>query len=111
MRAKPRPSSVFAKAVFTAFLAGGFVAGKGGGVAGLSGFKQVEDNAGEFMGGGGDSLGGARSSPHAPEVVAEVGVALACAQIPTAAPALAHTFTRPPQPLVTKAHPTQTNPR
>ena len=68
---------MFAQAVFAAFLAGGFVACKDGVVVGLAGFKQMEDDTGELVGGGGDGLGCAKARAHAPEVFAEGGVAFA----------------------------------
>lgn len=54
-------AGLFAKTVFAALLVGGFVACKDGVVVRLAGFEQVVDDAGEFVGGGGDSLGGAES--------------------------------------------------
>ena len=37
--------------------------------------EEVEDDAGEFMGGGGDSFGGTEASAEASEVIADGGVA------------------------------------
>lgn len=70
-------AGLLAKVVFTALLIAGFVAGEDGVIVRGAGFEKMIDDAGEFVSGGGDGLGGAEAGAHAPEVIAEGGVAFA----------------------------------
>lgn len=58
-----------------------FITGEDGFVVGGMGFEEVEDDACEFVGCGGDGLWGAKASPHAAEVVTDGGVAPAGAVV------------------------------
>ena len=60
-----------------ALLIADFVVGEDGVVEGGAGLEEMINDAGEFVGGGGNGLGGAEPGAHAAKVVAEGGVALA----------------------------------